>query len=147
MTRAQKWSLFSLLTLFATAGCVQQEDKKEEPAAAPAPPPPAPPPEPARATLTVDVKAPVSFVATTGNKCLQFTGASKNDLARPEIAACNGSPAQHFKLTPIPGGYYNIVSANSDKCLDVSAYDMSDGALVQQYGCNGGGNQRWSLRN
>jgi hypothetical protein len=145
MTRAQKWSQFSLLTLFAaalTAGCVQQEDKKEEPPPAPAPPP-APPPEPARVTLSVDANAPVTFTTPAGDKCLQFAGGSKNDLARAEIAACNGSPAQQFKLGSTPGGYFTLVSVASNKCLDVSAFNMGDGALLQQFGCNGGANQNW----
>ncbi len=122
MTRIQKLSSCSLLTILAIAlatGCVQQEDKKEEPAPAP---PPAPPPEPARASLTVDVKAPVTIALASGTKCLQFGGGSKADLAKAEIATCNGSPAQQFKFQSVPGGYYALVSANSDKCLDVSAF-------------------------
>ena len=88
MTRIQKLSSCSLLTILAialAAGCVQQDDKKEEPA--PAPPPPATPPEPARATLTVDVKEPVTIAMANGTKCLQFSSGSKADLARAEIAA------------------------------------------------------------
>ena len=144
MTRIKKWSSCSLMTMLAVVlatGCVQQEDKKEEPAAAP--PPAAPPPEPARAALAVDVKAPVTVAMANGTKCLQFGGGSKADLAKAEIAACNGSPAQQFKFQSVPGGYYALVSANSDKCLDVSAFAMGDGALVQQYPCNGGLNQNW----
>jgi hypothetical protein len=146
MTRIQKWSSCSLLTMLTialAAGCVQQEDKKEEPAAAPAPPPPAPPPEPARVPLTVDVAAPITIAMANGIKCLQFGGGSKADLAGAEVAACNGTPSQQFKLQAIPGGYYTLVSANSEKCLDVSAFAMGDGALVQQYACNGGLNQHW----
>ncbi len=118
MTRARTWSSSSLLlrccgVAARRRACVQQDDKKDEPAPAPAPPPP-PPPEPARVPLTVDIKAPVAIVTATGNKCLQFGGGSKNDLARAEIGTCNGSPAQQFKLQLVPGGYYALVSANSD---------------------------------
>jgi hypothetical protein len=132
MTRINKWSSGSLVTMLAlalAAGCVQQEDKKEEPAPAPAP---SPPPEPARAALTIDVKAPVTIATASGTKCLQFGGGSKADVAKAEIATCNGTPAQQFKLSPVPGGYYTVVSINSDKCLDVSAFGMGDGARVQQ---------------
>jgi Ricin-type beta-trefoil lectin domain-like len=145
MTRIEKWSSSSLMTMLAivlATGCVQQEDKKEEPAAAPAPPP-APPPEPTRVALAVDVKDPVTVAMAAGTKCLQFSGGSKADLAKAEIATCNGSPAQQFKFQSVPGGYYALVSANSAKCLDVSAFAMGDGALVQQYACNGGLNQNW----
>src|SRR5450432_3156487 len=108
MTRAKTWSSCSVLVALALAlasACVQQDDKKDEPAPAPAPPPP-PPPEPARVPLTVDVKAPVAIATAVGNKCLQFGGGSKADLAHAEIATCNDSPAQKFKLQPVAGNYY-----------------------------------------
>jgi hypothetical protein len=145
MTRIKKWSSCPLLTILAialAAGCVQQEDKKEEPAPAA---PPAPPPEPVRIPLAVDTTAPVTVAMANGTKCLQFAGGSKADLAKAEIATCNGTPAQQFNLKPVPGRYYTLVSANSDKCLDVSAFAMDTGALVQQYACNGGFNQNWII--
>ncbi len=44
-------------------------------------------------------------------------------------------------------GYYNIISRNSNKGLDVAGYSTSNGANVQQYDIvNGGGNnQRWKF--
>ena len=131
MTNVGKWLSRFLLVAVAAASvsaCVQQDEKKDE---TPAPPPAAPPPEPARASLAIDPK--VSYAVVTGsNKCLQFGGGSKADVAQAEIASCNGSPAQQFKLQAIPGGYYAVVSVNSDKCLDVSAFAMGDAAKLQQ---------------
>ena len=144
MTNVGKWlSRFLLagVAVASVAGCVQQDEKKDE---TPAPPPPAPPPEPARASMTIDPK--VAYAVVTGNnKCLQFGGGSKEDIAQAEIATCNGSPAQQFKPQAVPGGYYTMVSVNSAKCLDVSAYAMGDAARVQQYQCNGGANQSWII--
>ena len=141
MTNFGKWlSRFLLAGLAAASvsGCVQQDDKKEEPA----PPPPATPPEPARSAVAIDAKVTYA-VATAGGKCLQFGGGSKADTAQAEIATCNGSPAQQFKVQAIPGNYYTLVNVNSDKCLDVAAFNSADTAKVQQYACNGGANQNW----
>jgi beta-xylosidase len=40
---------------------------------------------------------------------------------------------------------YTLTNRNSGKCLDVAGSSSTDGANVQQYACNGGGNQRWRL--
>ncbi len=38
-----------------------------------------------------------------------------------------------------------IRNVNSQKCVDVFGGSTSTGANVQQYACNGGGNQRWEF--
>ncbi|MDQ0713129.1 GH43 family beta-xylosidase [Streptomyces luteogriseus] len=40
---------------------------------------------------------------------------------------------------------YTVTNRNSGKCLEVAGSSSADGANVQQYGCNGGANQRWRL--
>jgi hypothetical protein len=49
--------------------------------------------------------------------------------------------------TPAPSSstYYTLVSKNSGKCLDVSAYSMANGGNIQQWSCTGADNQRWRL--
>ena len=39
-----------------------------------------------------------------------------------------------------------ITAYHAGRCLDVDGQSTGDGARVQQYTCNGGGNQRWQLR-
>ncbi len=39
-----------------------------------------------------------------------------------------------------------IVNQNSGKCLDVPGGSTADQVKVQQFTCNGGGNQHWQLR-
>ncbi|MBV7328547.1 RICIN domain-containing protein [Chloroflexi bacterium TSY] len=42
-------------------------------------------------------------------------------------------------------GVYQIVSANSGLCLDISAHSIENGGNIQQYECHYGNNQRWQL--
>ena len=136
-TRAKTWSPCSVLSALALAlasACVQQDDKKDEPAPGPlAPPSSAVRVRPhSRRRSTSRLR---SLIATApGNKCLQFGGGSKADLA--QRGDCH---LQRLTRTAVqaagwsPGGYHTLVSTNSQKCLDVSAFAMGDGALVQQY--------------
>jgi probable HAF family extracellular repeat protein len=45
----------------------------------------------------------------------------------------------------LPEGYYEIVSRNSDKCLDVSYASTEAASSVIQWVCHGGANQQWLL--
>jgi probable HAF family extracellular repeat protein len=63
-------------------------------------------------------------------------------------ATPDGSP--HATLWEVviaspPEGYYEIVSRNSDKCLDVSYASTEAAASVIQWTCHGGENQQWRL--
>ena len=136
------------VTLAAAAvasGCIRKEEKEEKAAApAPAPAPPAPPPEPQRSSLAIDQNATYTVVAAATNKCLQFAGGgSMDEQALAEIAACNKSAGQQFKLQPVQGNYWSFVNVASGKCLDVQALSMDDGGLIQQFSCNAGPNQQW----
>lgn len=51
-----------------------------------------------------------------------------------------------LETTPPPtAGYFQIVSRNSDKCLDVYGASTDAVAQVIQWTCNGGANQQWRL--
>lgn len=50
----------------------------------------------------------------------------------------------HGTAAAAPPNYlYEFRAAHSDKCLDVRGASLDDQALVQQYGCTSGLNQRW----
>jgi hypothetical protein len=140
--------IVTLAAIAVAPACITKEEKHEDnkAGAAPPPPPPAPPPpEPARSAMAVDQKANYAITAAAANKCLQFGGRNTNEQALAEIAPCDKSPAQAFKLQPAPGNYYRFVSALSGKCLDVQSISPDDGVLVQQFSCNGGPNQDWII--
>jgi len=48
-------------------------------------------------------------------------------------------------VNEIRGSYYEIVSRNSGKCLDVFGASLDDAAAVIQWTCTGGPNQQWRL--
>jgi hypothetical protein len=128
--------------------CITKEEKHEDNKGGlppPPPPPPPAPPEPARSAMAIDQNAKYTVNAVAANKCLQFVGRGANEQALAEIAACDKSPAQQFKLQPAAGNYWRFVNAVSGKCMDVQAVSSDDGVLVQQYSCNGGPNQDWII--
>jgi endo-1,4-beta-xylanase len=93
--------------------------------------------------MAIDPNATYTITAAAANKCLQFAGRGMNEQAAAEIAACDKSPAQQFKLQSVPGNYWRFVNAHSGKCLDVQAISSDDGATIQQFSCNPGPNQDW----
>ena len=65
-------------------------------------------------------------------------------------ATSAGGPAGNgviFRIRPatLPDGYVEIVSRNSDKCLDVYGASTDAVASVIQWTCHGGPNQQWRL--
>jgi hypothetical protein len=56
-------------------------------------------------------------------------------------------PAAQLTPTSTPSlPAFEIVNANSGKCLDVAQGSGADNANVQQFTCNGAGSQKWLLR-
>ncbi len=51
-----------------------------------------------------------------------------------------------ISMNAVAKDYYQIVSKNSQKCLDVEAGSKENGANIQQWSCFGGNNQKWELR-
>jgi ricin-type beta-trefoil lectin protein len=137
--------MVTLAAVAVSSGCIKKEEKQEDNKAGPPPAPPPPPPEPARSALAVDQNAKYTAVAVASGKCLQFGGRGMNEQALAEIATCDKSPAQQFKLQPVPGNYWTLVSVLSGKCLDIQAISSDDGALAQQFTCNAGQNQQWII--
>jgi len=63
------------------------------------------------------------------------------------IVLCLVGGRQHLGAqAPGLAGSYELVARHSGKCLDVSGLSSDDGALVIQWTCNGGLNQRWTLQ-
>lgn len=73
-------------------------------------------------------------------KCLAVAGDDLADGAKVIQADCTDSPSQQFRAIEITSGAFELRAAHSDKCLDLDAWGN-----VQQWGCWGGTNQRWSV--
>jgi len=58
-----------------------------------------------------------------------------------------GGLNQQWRFQTVGGGYYNIVSNISGKCLDVRGGDAAtgNGIQLQQWTCHGGDNQKWGI--
>jgi len=135
--------IVALAAAAVSSSCIRKEEKEEDNKAGPPPPPPPPPAEPARSAMAIDQNAKYTLVASASGKCVQFTGRGMNEQAGAEIAACDKSPAQQFKLQPAAGNYWRFINMHSGKCMDVQAVSSDDGATIQQFTCNGGPNQDW----
>lgn len=87
------------------------------------------------------------FVNYNSGKCLDVTGRSTaNGAVLQQWTCLSGSSASNQGWAFIPAarsGYYTVVNLNSNKCLDVTDRSTANGAIIQQYTCNGGTNQEW----
>jgi len=87
------------------------------------------------------------FVNYNSGKCLDVTGRSTaNGAVLQQWTCLSGSTAANqgwFFIPAATSGYYTVVNLNSNKCLDVTGRSTANGAVIQQYTCNGGTNQEW----
>ncbi|MFI5840171.1 protein kinase [Catenuloplanes sp. NPDC051500] len=72
-------------------------------------------------------------------QCVQVD--SPNLGSQLHVAACNGSLAQAFALTP----QNQLISLQTNKCLDVTGAKTDNGTPVQVYECNATGAQQWAV--
>ena len=57
-----------------------------------------------------------------------------------------GGTNQQWMPVPLGNGAYKFVARNSGKCLDVPEGSSAVLTVLQQYDCNGGGSQSFSLQ-
>jgi hypothetical protein len=104
-------------------------------------------------TLNVELFTGVPLSNEMTHKCLDVPGLSMDNIPVQEFA-CNGGPNQRWlRLAPpganieninTPVGEHVLVAEHSGKCLDVAGGSTADHAVIQQFTCHGGANQRWS---
>ena len=134
-----------LLAACVGVGCVEKEEKPgtaAAPAATPAAPS-GPAAEPSRSARTFDPLMSYSLVSAANGKCVQFQNGGIANLIKAEIATCNGSKAQQFRLQAFADGYHIIINALTNKCMDLEGFSQDDGTGVLQYPCHGQHNQQW----
>ncbi len=73
------------------------------------------------------------------NQCLDVANANPAAGTTVQIATCSGNPAQQFTLNAAN----DLVSVLADKCVDINAWNGSDGAKLIIWTCTGGANQKW----
>ncbi|MDX6183112.1 RICIN domain-containing protein [Flavobacterium sp. Fl-77] len=82
----------------------------------------------------------------SANTIRVVSGASAFEYSVPASSAVTFNWSAGNPVVNLPG-YYNIISRNSNKGLDVADYSTASGGRIQQYDiANGGGNnQRWKF--
>jgi hypothetical protein len=68
---------------------------------------------------------------------------STADGATTWIWSCSGATSQHWTLQDAGGGFYTLVNANSESCLDLDHGYSAPGTVIFPYHCDSGDNQKW----
>ena len=87
----------------------------------------------------------VAIVNRATGLVVDVEDASRDDGATIRQWTWNQTGAQRWRLDAKTGGTYQIVNANSGKCLDVVARSTVPGAVIAQYRCTGQDNQLFRL--
>src|SRR6266545_1186702 len=97
---------------------------------------------------TVPVPPTYTLTVRHSGKLADVFNGSTADNANAVQWTANGQPNQRWQFRDLGGGQFNIVSANSGKCMDVFGGPgaTGDGVRVVQWTCNGGTNQQWRIQ-
>lgn len=116
-------------------------------------------------TQPASASSPAGIVNYGSGMCLQplpdaFQSIYDNNVRIAQMP-CDGSPAQLWQSFLLGEGrdplycggfgcpvvsnesYYYVVNYLTGLCLDVRGASTADGAVIQQYACNGGGSEKW----
>jgi uncharacterized protein (DUF1800 family) len=85
------------------------------------------------------------LVALHSGKCLDVSGASRDDLAPAIQSGCTAGEDQQWLLEQTADGYYRITAKHSGKVLEVSGASLDDAAPVVQDAGDGSESQQWWL--
>jgi hypothetical protein len=93
---------------------------------------------------------PFSVSANHSDQCINVANASTANHGVIQQYPCVGAGNERWSLVEKTIGngitYFNIVSLNSGKCIDVPNASVASGVALQQYDCtNGANNQLWSV--
>ncbi|GIH07590.1 hypothetical protein Rhe02_56570 [Rhizocola hellebori] len=97
---------------------------------------------------TVPPATPYTLTARHSGKLADVFNASTADGANVVQWAANGQTNQQWRFRDLGGGYFEVTSANSGKCLDVfgGSSATADGVRVVQWACGTGTNQQWRIQ-
>jgi alpha-galactosidase len=97
---------------------------------------------------TAPISASYTLAARHSGRLLDVFNAATSDGADVVQWTANGQANQRWRFQDAGGGYFQVVSVNSGKCLDVfgGAGATADGVRVAQWTCNAGTNQQWRIQ-
>ncbi|MGW3244734.1 ricin-type beta-trefoil lectin domain protein [Streptomyces sp. NPDC001070] len=73
-------------------------------------------------------------------KCMDVEGGSRDDGAAVQLADCNGTGAQKFRLNAA----HDLVNLQADKCVEAEDTPGVNGTRLRLWSCTGADNQKWS---
>lgn len=83
---------------------------------------------------------------TLNGMCLDVAWNSPDNGTKVQVAKCSGGPAQRWYVTGENGAPTGLYNHTTHKCVDVKAWNDSDGAPLQMWDCvPGQANQTWAL--
>ena len=91
--------------------------------------------------LLVDNTAYSLRSASAPGSCIDAVGFGVDNGVEMQQYTCSGGANQIFWALAGSGGYFALRNANSGKCLQIRAKSLASGALIEQAGCNGQGEQ------
>lgn len=99
-------------------------------------------------TPTPPPTATYTLTARHSGKLLDVYNAALTDGANAVQWAANGQSNQRWQFRDVGSGYYQVVSLNSGKCLDVygGTSATADGVRAVQWTCGTGTNQHWRVQ-
>jgi hypothetical protein len=101
-----------------------------------------------RWTLAVRPKG-MHLIAKHSDRCVDVASASTSSKANVQQYDCLKQTNQEWTIgsTSVVSAvtYYTLVAKHSGLCMDVAGSSTANNANVQQYTCNGGDNQKWSI--
>jgi galactose oxidase len=85
--------------------------------------------------------------AVDGSKCLAVLNGSYTAGAPVVLTQCSagGTIGDIWDPRPLGNDQYNLVAVHSQQCMDVSGVSSQDGVSINQWNCNGQGNQVWAF--
>jgi parallel beta-helix repeat protein len=91
--------------------------------------------------------SPHQLLAKHSNKCMDLRNPKTVDSAAVVQMQCNNDIFQTWKTIAVGNNEYQIVSAGSKMCLDVSGASKQNGAPIKQSSCvNQRSNQTWTIK-
>ena len=94
----------------------------------------------------VPTAMPVTVENLLNNRYLDVFNAGTFDGVQVLTWGYTGGLNQLWAFTAMGDGTYEIVSQISNKCLEVRGETIASGSYIQQFGCHGSDNQRWSVK-
>jgi parallel beta-helix repeat protein len=88
------------------------------------------------------------IVSKSSGMCFDVGGSSQLDGGLVYFSSCiQGKVNQTFTLKTLSGAQ-QMIALHSGKCMDISAFNSSDGLQLQQWACNADGqsNQLWNFK-